>query len=505
MKTPRPAGSRRGMGKYAGLALLAIALIYGYWTTRDTCPVQRLIPADQTYYILANDLVARRDTLAESKIWRAIPANAGIPDVPRLLNQGIGVPEWIMNNLVPGACHVSGKDLRRFGDMLFVSRMTRIGCLLYRLHPFVPGIASDPAGGLCLSHAVEPNVYFAVRGRTLLASLSRNALIRALTLQPEDAIDKEAFARIVQEGGQADLQGTVAFRPQDPLGGILQSVRFAVRVEPTMATLKCRASFRPEWQSWLKPLVSGLGPRDLIAAPDGMLTVSMDFGKPLRELCLTIAEAAGQREAFERLWRDWAEQPPFQPMADLFGSLGPGIRLSWCGVDLNAIAPVPEIVATFDAKPDDALAVFASLPPLTDDARRYEVMHPQYNSETKRACLPLVGGPSIEPTAGVFGNAVLLSSSETVAEKLLTAGPKNEKLPQHANLLLAAHPRACFEAITSVATLLAENSLLKDYTPKSFQGAAEPWLTGANALREILALVAFDQGDLTAELTLVGS
>ena len=145
--------------------------------------------------------------------------------------------------------------------------------------------------------------------------------------------------------------------------------------------------------------------------------------------------------------------------------------------------------------------LFSALPPLAAGAGRYS-MKPQYDASMNCVRWPLVGGPSMEPTAGIFGNALLISSSRTIAETLLNAGRKEQKLPQKGNLYVTLQPNACATAIVDLAALLAENGLLKGYTPDRVQQTAAPWLATASAVKEVTAIAACEKGEVTLDLAI---
>jgi hypothetical protein len=163
---------------------------------------------------------------------------------------------------------------------------------------------------------------------------------------------------------------------------------------------------------------------------------------------------------------------------------------------------MPELVFTLDGVSEEIQKAVAALPSLSDGPERY-AGRLQYDSETRCVRLPLIGGPSMEPAAGMFGRTLLVSSSRTVAETLVKGGPREEKLPQPANVWIRMQPRPCLEAVVNAARLLAENDLLKDYSPETLQDLAAPWLGSASVVQEIAGFAAYDKGRITAEARLV--
>ena len=478
---------------------------YAWWTTRDTFPMERLIPSDQKYQIYANDILSRRGTLAASQIWKAMPDSHGIVSIPEMLGRDLEMPAWLLNNLVPNACYVSGNDLKTFDDVLFVSRMTAFGCFLTKFRAWAPGISNEPAGGLNIDHHKGTNFYFAVRGRTLVLSRSRETLIHALTLRSEDGLPSGSIEQARAESGAEDLRGTVAFLPDDPLGNVFQSFSFAVRVEPAGARVKCRAALRPEWITAIGEDPASLKPMPLIAPPEGLAGLSMNLGRSVRDTWLLIGKFNGQLPQYEQLWDSWVGSSenasgPLAIVMRTLGPLGPGIRFTWQGIDLNEIFPAPELVMTLDTDPAKLTTTFESLPPPPEGSQPWDTF-PRYDAATKRVTAPMFGGPSLQPTAGLLGDTLLISSSQARAEALFAQSQPPQPLPQPGNLYVCAKPRLCFEAYLQLAQLLAENHLLKNgVTVETLPGAVAKWQTMFSVLENATLFSTYENGELTVEL-----
>ena len=487
------------------LIVLSLFMAYVWWTTRDTYPMERLIPSDQKFMIYANDILSRRGTLAASQIWKALPDNHGIVSIPEMLGRDLEMPAWLLNNLVPNACHVSGKDLKAFDDVLFVSRMTTLGCFLTQFRNWAPSISRDPAGGLNINYHGSTGFYFAVRGRALLLSRSRETLIHALTLRTEDGLKAGSIEQERQASGAEDLRGTVAFLPDDPLGNVFQSFSFAVRVEPTGARIKCRAALRPEWLNSIGENPETLKPATLIAPPDGLAGCSVNMGRSLRDTWLLMGKLCGQPSKYEQLWNSWEDSSgnPSNALAVVLktlGPLGPGIRMTWQGLDLNEMIPVPELVATLDAEPTALSSTLEALPAPPEGIQPWSSF-PQYDAKTKRVTASLFGGPSLQPVAGITGNALLIASSRTRGETLLAETQPPPTLPQLGNLFFCAKPRQCFDSFLQLAQLLAENHLLKnDLSPETLPSALAKWQTMFSTLDNLSLFSTYENGELTAEL-----
>lgn len=517
------AGARRRRRKgfrprHAGLITVFVLLGYASWTTRDVHPIARFIPADQKYCIEFVELLETRTRIAQSAVWSALPESVLMGEVPVLLGldpESAGAPPagmfgWVFNNLVPGSLYLTGRDLETFGDVLVLSRMSRVGCLLERFHDLVPGVDADPAGGLELRRIPDQGIYYAVRGRVLMASPSREALIRSLVLAPEDAVSEEVLDATLGRVGREDVHGTVTLAEDDPLGQAFSSVGFAVRIDPSEAQVVCRARLREAFRDQWRGLLDEAEPRPLTAPPDGMLTVSADFGKPVREVWTGLAEGLegyGIEAISSEDWQTWEQPPedgeigPQHFFAGLLGSTGPGIRLSWCGVDLNEMVPMPEIAGTFDADPEAIPRFVEATPAAPDDAVPW-ASFARYDEETQRVHLPMAGGPSIEPTAVPCAAGLLVSTSKTVADELVAAVP-TEHLPGEGNLYIRVRPYPCVEKIVEAGRLLAEQNLLRGHTLESYAATTGEWLASAASIEQVSALVAVEKDELRLDLSLV--
>ena len=510
----RKHGARKGRGRrYAGKVLLAAVLIaagWVYWSTRDTHPVQALIPANRAYHLVAKDVFAKRARLAESQIWKAMPPQLGVADVPAKLSRDVGAPQWILNNLVPDACYVMGNDVKGFSDILVVTRMTRVGALLEKLHCFFSAVEEDYAGGLNLRKM--GGLYYGVRGRVLLLSASRPGLIEALTLLPAEALSAAALEEMAQSLGDEDIYGGFQLAEDDPLGDVIERGTFSLRIDKTAAAVSCESTLRPAWREKMAGLLEGVTPRTLESPPDGMLRVSLDLGKPVEAVWKCAGTAFGKQDEMDQLWAKWSAAPEegksslSYTLLGLLGGLGPGMRVSLVGVDLNEIVPAPEVVAMLEADPGRLSEAFKGLPAPPDGSQPWET-YLRYDETAQVVRLPLIGGPSLEPTAGIQGTSLVISSSRTVAESMLadpaTANPS--ALPGLGNVYAALKPHESGKAAFDVAMMLAEAGLLRNHSPQTLQDKYGPWLESAAGVKEVSALAGYDSGNVTLEMDLVCS
>ena len=185
--------------------LTALLCAWVAWVTRDAYPLQRFIAADRSYEFYAKDFLHKRTRLAEARIWRLLPESTPLASDFATLSEKLDMPGWVLGNIAFSTFHVSGHDLDGFSDPLLISRMSRIGCLIERFHRFFGEVAHDSAGGLDLRSIDGGALFYAVRGRILLVSPNRDALIRALTLTPDQWAKTSEEAEATESGKAPDV------------------------------------------------------------------------------------------------------------------------------------------------------------------------------------------------------------------------------------------------------------------------------------------------------------
>jgi len=503
---------RWGRGSLILLLFLVLFCVYVLFATRDSVEPGSLVAGDHRYHIVLRDLVQNRGEIAASQAWQALPESLRRSTLAIAFESDLGLPDWVQNHLITRDCFVSGDDFRAFSDPVLVTKMTRLGAFLTRAHMFLPAIKTDPAGGLGLYHVDDPNLYYAVRGRVLAVSPSRKALIRALTLQSKDGMEGEAFAKAVAGGGSEQVSGSAVFPDDDAIGEWLRSLSFALRLDGVEARMKCRAAPSPKLQELLAPLIADASPQQLLLPPEGLMMVSADFGIPVESLWRALGRITGWPFFTEDQWRRWGaladEKPPdaFQTAGAMLGPLGPGIRLSWCGMDLNEIIPVPLLVVTLDTGTIAAADLLAKMPPPPGGAEPWE-SYPRLDEERKIVYVPMIGGPSIEPAAGPYGKSLLISNSHPLASELVASNVAPRFVGEHGNLYLSLRPLGCVNAIVDTGRLLAQYGLLKGCDQASFEELAKRWIEGARTLdqAELLAAVRGASIEGTVTIRLAGN
>jgi len=498
---------RRRFVRNVFLVLFSVLGFAFYWNTRDNWPMARFVAKDPAYQLCATDLLLNRKEIAASRVWELAPADSPAPQVRAALAGDFGLPEWILNNLAYGIGLVSGSDLRSYDDAIFVTRISRIGCGLEWLRGFADGIEDDLAGGLALRHVKDADAYYAIRGRVLVASRSREALVRALTQPAEDALSDEDLAAAQQAASGRNLLAIIRPGEGDPLSTHFERLEltFALTQDAVQIDSRAipRATFAPELAAIFGPQKPTL-PRPV----QGLVELSVDLGRPFTEVWPALSLAfpgnpvlQAVRDGLATITAGAGERAPMLEKAA--GGLGSGVTLSWTGVDLHEILPAPQLIMQIDAPQSAGYEVLAK----AGIKQRQLILgeddvQPYYDEAARLAIYPAAGGPSLHPSFGFRDKKVLISSSEALARDFYAGVvPLAEDGAQgHALLRLRFAPAT--NAVLDVGQELAESGLLKGYTPDTFRDFAAGWRARAAQIGDLTGLLACSGEALQVRVTL---
>ena len=481
---------RQGTGTLRVVSALAVAFIaFVIWVSRDTNPVHEFIALDHSIQLVVPRAMLNRERVAGTPIWSSVSKATRLARAHELLNEDFGFPEWVLRNLVGGDVIITGNDLDQMSDLLYITRMTAVGCVIQRAVRMRPGIKGEWAGGLEMRKFVGADIWYAARGRTLIASSSREALVRALTLRPEERTDEETVGRMMADAGAEDARGTLWPAPERALGRVFGSVHFAIRIEDDgRARLQAQGVFRQKWQERLSETLGDAEPRELRRPAAAPIAASGDFGVPMKELWLTLGELLGSETMSDDRWEDWEangeQAPAAAALTSLLGPAGPGFTMTWQGFDMNEMAPVPLIFGTVNADKGRVTEYLESLSGVPRSSANHATLA-YYDAESELFHAPIMSGPSMEPTAAWHGDGLLFSTSRDVVQAILAEAPAPRvTLRQRANLYLRIEPLACTQIITDAGRHLARDGLLRGYTVEEYRKAAAGWIEQASNIDE---------------------
>ncbi len=506
-RTYRSPGRSRG-GKWIVLLFL-IAIIGGFlaWFTRDSHPIAHFFPRGQRLGAVINNPIECRDRIVASPLWSALPEDARLAQLPELLMQNFGMPEWVLNNLVRERIYVTANDLDDFSDVICISRMTRLGALFERSFRLVGWVDYDSSGGLALRRLPEEGIYYAVRGRVLVASPSRDTLIEALTLPEASAITETDLAALGQPGPE-DVQGIYVLDTESLMGRNFAHVGFAVKVVADETRLDLRAVPHDGAPRLFRELINDASPRELAEPPPGLAALSLDFGRPASAVWKAALAAAGQGgwpSQIDDMMTE-AEVSNWEAVRDLLvnltGDQGPGVRVALAGIETDEFIPMPELAFTFDADRGEIAKRLADVSTLAPVGETW-AMWPRYEAAIQRLYIPMAGGPALEPTAGLYGNGLLVATSRRVGDDLLGRAYERRPAKKTGNLYLRLNPQAFVEQCVEAGRLLAEDGLLRGYNTETFDDRAARWQRAAAAVESTWGIARAESGTVTAEIHVV--
>lgn len=498
----------RGIAKFV-FPVMLFALLWMVWITRDSHYLNEFISKDAKVEVFANNIVERREAIIASDVWAVLPNESYARRLLNSASKELPAPEWLLNNISDGLFHISMEELDGFNNMVTITRMTRIGGLAERMVRFLPSVEKDNAGGLSLFYLKNMHLYYAVRGRVLLASPSRARLIKALTLSPENRQSRESYKEGIQRASGADLYcrmdedaWTWPIKPFEDLS-------FSLRIEPDAARLAVHGLFSTSFMQQYAPFLQTIKPSKLPAPMEGILSLSANIGGTIPERSSFLAAVHPALEPVTAWLNTASVDTTLLPGINDLDALFRGIltvsefpiRVLWNGMDAYEMLPVPLAAVTLTANTDSILALFEQIAPPPSEVEEID-WTPRLDEEHLLAHVPLVGGPNIEPTAAIYGNGVILSTSLPLAQQLQESPLLTQSYPEEGNLYARLSPPAAFENILHAAREFAYSGLLRGYSEESLGESSKHWKPLADSVQEIVLFAAINSGKINGDVVI---
>ena len=492
------------------IPIVVVLAIYAVWISRDSTTLAAHLPKQHRLRIVVSDVLGHRQEIADSGIWHALPLDDDLAQIPDMLTRDIEVPPWVLNNIIGSQCFLSGDTIGDGHELLFVTKMHRLGVLIERAYRWFGEAEYDAAGGLSLRHLTQPDLHYAVRGRVLLVSPSRRTLIHALTLSDAEALTPDDVNQITIDLANQQVGGIIEFHENDTYTDTLAFLRFGIRFDPTEAHAKFEAGLSGIATSEISALLEGVEPQTLRMPIDGMAALSAHLGKPIEEVWLKIGAMTGYPLFSRAQWNEWStldegEQPGIAyTLTQLLGGAGPGFQCTWRGIDPYEIVPAPQIVVTAEFSDEAAERVRTAFPPPPQEVPAY-APYPRFDADTGIVTYPIFGGPSLQPTAVIAADTILVSSSRAIAEPYIVTPPVNEPLPLPGNLYIRIRPIDCVNALAEAGQQFVDIGVLKGYTQESYRAAAAQWRQSAERIEECSALFSHQNGLIQGEIRILSN
>lgn len=491
------------------ILLILVALVAAYfWTTRDNWPMARLVPRDAAFQLCATDLLRNRKEIAASRVWELAPKDSPITEIRTTLSGNLGMPEWIVNNLVYGLGLVSGPDLDDPTEAIFVTSISRIGCILERLRVFTDLVQEDHAGGLNLRHVPSANLYYAIRGRVFVASQDRAALVRALTLREDQALSDDDFHAIHEAAKGRNLLATLRPRASDPISAQFERLDATVALKQDAVQFDCRAIPNKDFAIALGAIFNGTNVPTLQAPVQGLVELSADFGRPFPEVWSALQLAFPGDPILETI--RGGIQSASEGLGDkagmvgkAFNGLGTGVSLTWTGIDPLEIVPAPQVIARIDA-PDAAgyeVLLKIGIKDRTPRAVEADIL-PYYDETEKLAIFPVLGGPTMHPTVAMRDKRILLASSTTLMRDVIAGTVPMAEDGAQGHVLARIRVAPAAAAVLDAAQDLADTGYLRGFNGDTFRAFADQWKARAAQVGELTGLLAYTADTLQFRLTM---
>jgi hypothetical protein len=488
---------RRWLRRLFILLILGAIGVAG-WRTRDSVPMAEVIPAKSRYRIVVRDLLEQRRVVLESSAIGAVLNTAGLDHLHDLLAIEPDFPPWVLNNVLGEQCIIYGDDSENFEDVVLVTKMYRLGPLLEQLHRFTPKVNRETLEGIALRRLSDDGPYYAVRGRNLLVAVAPQALVRALTLDSAHVEHAELESMLPGDQGET-LRGITMLDRDHALGAVFESLGFAVRVDQEALHVQSRGRLQDDWEQKAAPLVRDQAPRILLAPPSGLVEISLNVGKNGKATLAAIGDAFGISLLDGKQWINWEMTPGLpQSTVALFNLLGPGVRLTWLGVDPYELVPTPRLIATLDGNQEAVMGVFSAVREQAQSADIEPSLQGMVFTENA-ATIDMPGGSSLAPTFVIDTGRVLLSSG---TEALAHQSEVSEPLSEVGNLYVRARPGPLLNAIEELGTPYAEAHMLRGIDAATFANRLGEWRARTEAFESFEILLSIEGGIITTDLTL---
>ena len=288
------------------LLFVVIGCVYLFWISRNTHDIRNFVPNDAAYQITSKDLVQNRDRILESRVWQSLPDTLNVNPIVGLLDTDISTSDMVLRNVMGQHLLIYGQDAEHFSDAVFIVKMTAVGTLLERKARRQSTNMYDEAGGLGIRFLSEHELYYSTRGRLIISSLSREALVRALTL-PADAVVGEALdINSLWPEGDEDIRGRIHFtRAKDDR--YFSALGFAARLELSQGFLKMTLPCAEAFYQDFNPSELGNAQSKLIQPVDGPLSISKNLPISMRALCERIEVLNEFTDIFSPGWAEPSE------------------------------------------------------------------------------------------------------------------------------------------------------------------------------------------------------
>ena len=462
------------------------------------------MPAESAYTLVAYDYMNKRTGLAGSPAWKALSPEQQEKQYPEFLRHNFGFEDWMLRHFLGPVVHISGHDVDGFPDAVLVTRLTRLGSLIERVMRWSPRFESDRAGGLRLRRDEEENYVYAVRGRALIVSRDRSAIIEALTLTPSQ------YAEELDSKPPPNAPMLTGFITPDGRNGMTEDisyVAFSMIVDDSSWDVAAEVVFQGKLRDDLDEALQAGSRRQMLRPMDGPIVLSLNTTSSPSRLRPIFYELTGFPVFSDAQWHEWESADSADSLAPFWTSLlarmGKQTAVTWHGFDLRAPTPMPSVTVVLSLDEGDIVQSLSSgvaLP--TGDAWRDRYTH--YDEENRVLHAFDSTGFASRPVVRFLDTiAVAVTDSamlDTYSE--IYADVRAQTIDSPSQLYLKVNPSEAIEEWVNLGTSLAAQGLLKDHTPESFAQTAALWWERASHVQSGILTATYKEGTASLRLSL---
>lgn len=467
--------------------LMLVVGVYSWWISRDTYGYQPFVSSEPSAVIVAQHAFQKRETVFASPSWKALPETARAHPVPAVFATQFDAPDWVLRNLFGQHVLCVAPAQSEYENAIYLSKMSRIGVLIERSLRRSSNNSADNAGGLHLRYLAENELYYAVRGRMLIASPSRRALIHALTLSPDERIAEDAWDDSIWDVGGEDIRGTIRLAEDSRWGSYFAGIGFALRVTPDEAVLKLKMPCTNAFYAEYVPSLEGKGAGSLYAPEPGPIQFSADVGGTYGATFQLLAEVLDVSLDADEPWLVGLLERETDPtVALLLQNAGTAVARTWHGYLLSDIVPA-HVTSTLVANNSDVVAeAIAAAPPERSGA--FEATAILRDTDRNWLEIATAGGPGLTDvvTLDSSGRTVLATTSRVQAElNGWGGGAKTTRLDAQGNLYVLIDPGAVLTECEALVGELEEGFAILSAEAAERSSEIARWREQMRSIREI--------------------
>jgi hypothetical protein len=329
------------------------------------------------------------------------------------------------------------------------------------------------------------------RGRLLIASTSRDSLIRTLTLEASERIQEEGSIASLWPTGDEDVRGMVQ-RSAD--SETISAVGFAARLESQQGFLKMSVSYSDTFKERYSLNSLGAETPALVRPVDGPVALSSNLSIPVDELMGLLMDSESLNTLMGGDWGVGDALGDEGVVYSILSQIQPGLAITWHGFDTSDIVPtsVYSMIGGYEA---DGVAKAIAQSMKQQNTIAYTPISLTFNEERQWLEVNFMGigaMTSVLYPAGV--DSLFYSTSLHQAERNWADGASVDYM-EKGHFFIRLHPKAILSAYREFGTSMLSYDLLDGHTVESFKSQMNEWESQFSTLEQATLSAIYDRAD----------